>query len=102
MESTHPGTHRSPPPFTAEPFAPPPALRRLQGPALVAGLVGLALAAVGFFVDRAHFFQAWLVGWVFWLSVAVGCLGLAMLHHMTGGAWGLMIRRPLEAATRTL
>jgi hypothetical protein len=25
-----------------------------------------------------------------------------MLQHLTGGAWGLIIRRPLEAATRTL
>jgi hypothetical protein len=25
-----------------------------------------------------------------------------MLHHLTGGAWGLVIRRHLEAATRTL
>jgi hypothetical protein len=98
MESTSP----TPPPLTAEGFAPPGSLRRLQGPALVAGVVGLALAGVGLVVDRAHFFQAWLVGWVFWLSVALGGLGLAMLHHMTGGAWGLMIRRPLEAASRTL
>jgi hypothetical protein len=98
MESTHP----APPPLTAEGYAPPGSLRRLQGPALIVGVVGLALAGAGFLVDRAHFFQAWLVGWVFWLSVALGCLGLAMLHHMTGGAWGLMIRRPLEAAARTL
>lgn len=98
MESTHP----APPPVTAEAFAPPAALHRLQGPALVTGAVGLVLAGVGFAVDRAHFFQAWLVGWVFWLSVALGSLGLLMLHHLTGGAWGLMIRRSLEAASRTL
>lgn len=83
-------------------FAPPPDLRRLQGRFLVAGVVGLLVAAVGFFVDRHHFFQAWLVAWLLWLSVALGCLGLTMLHHLSRGAWGLMIRRPLEAGARTL
>ena len=83
-------------------FDPPADLRRLQMPFLVAGVVGLLLTAVGFFVDRSHFFQAWLVAWVFCISIALGCLGLLMLHHMTHGAWGLMIRRPLEAASRTL
>ncbi|HEV8631110.1 MAG TPA: hypothetical protein VGV61_12400 [Thermoanaerobaculia bacterium] len=87
---------------TAESFAPPPGLRRLQVPFLIAAVAGLALTALGFVVDRRHFFQAWLVAWLFWLSVALGCLGLAMLHHLSRGAWGLMVRRPLEAATRTL
>jgi hypothetical protein len=83
-------------------FDPPPELRRLQGTFLIAGIVGLAVTAVGFFVDQAHFFQGWLVAWVLWLSVALGCLGLAMLQYLSGGAWGLMIRRPLEAGARTL
>jgi hypothetical protein len=86
----------------ASSFAPPAALRRLQGPFLVAGIVGLAAAGGGFLVDRPRFFQAWLVAWLLWLSVALGCLGLSMLHHLSRGAWGLMIRRPLEAAARTL
>jgi hypothetical protein len=83
-------------------FAPPADLSRLRTPFLIAGVIGLVVAGVGFAVDRPHFFQAWLVAWVLWLSVALGCLGLAMLHHLSGGAWGLMIRRPLEAGARTL
>lgn len=98
----HPPPMSSYPPLTAEAFAPPPELRRLQVPFLIAGVVGLVVAALGFVVDRPHFFQAWLVAWVLWLSVALGCLGLAMLHHLSSGAWGLMIRRPLEAGARTL
>jgi hypothetical protein len=31
----------------------------------------------------------------------VGSLALLMLQHLTGGAWGLVIRRVLEASTRT-
>ena len=87
---------------TSTDFAPPPELRRLQTPFLIAGVVGLVVTAIGFFVDRQHFFQAWLVAWLLWLSVALGCLGLTMLQHLSHGAWGLMVRRPLEAGARTL
>src|SRR2546429_3724289 len=36
------------------------------------------------------------------LGLTVGSLGLVMLQHLTSGHWGIIIRRPLEAATRTL
>jgi hypothetical protein len=39
---------------------------------------------------------------LFWLGIAAGCLPLLMLHHLVGGAWGFVIRRNLEAGTRTL
>src|SRR5262249_34018691 len=38
--------------------------------------------------------------WVF--GCTMGCYGLMLLHHLSGGAWGLMIRRIFEAATRTI
>ena len=38
----------------------------------------------------------------FWTGIAVGSLALLMLQHLTGGGWGFVIRRVLEAATRTL
>ena len=88
--------------ITAERFAPPADLARIQARALIVGIAGLAVATGGFFADRAHFFQSYLIAFLFWMMITLGCFGLLMLHHMTGGAWGLMIRRPLEAATRTL
>jgi hypothetical protein len=36
------------------------------------------------------------------LGLALGSLGLVMLQHLTAGHWGVIIRRPLESATRTL
>lgn len=48
------------------------------------------------------FFFAYLAAYQFWLGVALGSLALLMLQYLTGGAWGLLIRRWLEAATRTL
>jgi hypothetical protein len=36
-----------------------------------------------------------------WFAITGGCLGWLMVHHTTGGGWGFIARRPLEAATRT-
>ncbi len=47
-------------------------------------------------------FLSYLVGYCFWLSVALGCLVILMLQHLTGGAWGIVLRRVLESGTRTL
>jgi hypothetical protein len=83
-------------------FAAPASLDRVQTLALLAGGVGAVLMAVGLFLSPAYFFRSWLVGWVFWMGVTLGCLAIYMLHHLTRGAWGLVARRVLEAATRTL
>jgi hypothetical protein len=42
------------------------------------------------------------MGYLLVLGLALGSLGLLMLQHLTGGHWGIVIRRPLESATRTL
>ncbi len=49
-----------------------------------------------------YFFRSWLVGWVYWMGVTLGCFAIMMLHHLTRGAWGLVVRRVMEAASRTL
>ncbi|MFO0841473.1 MAG: hypothetical protein U0797_03600 [Gemmataceae bacterium] len=50
---------------------------------------------------RAHVYRAWLVGFCFTTGVAVGSLVVLMLQYLTGGEWGFILRRPLEAATRS-
>jgi hypothetical protein len=49
-----------------------------------------------------QFFRSYLIAYLFWFGVAAGCLPLLMLHHLVGGTWGFVIRRILEAGTRTL
>lgn len=70
--------------------------------ALLAGLVGLLVSGVGAFLSPAHFFRSYLVAYQFWLGVGLGCLVILMLHHLTGGAWGRVLRPLLEAGTQTL
>lgn len=75
---------------------------RWQMPALVAGIIGLVLSAIGFFVNRQEFFRSYLPSFLFWFSIVAGSLGVLCLQYMTGGEWGLMIRRPLGASARTM
>lgn len=74
----------------------------MQRRALTVGVLALAAGALGSLLNRAAFFQAYLVGYLFWTGIAVGCLGLLMLHHLVGGRWGYVIQRLLEAGVRTL
>jgi hypothetical protein len=49
-----------------------------------------------------EFFHSYLLAFMFWNGLAVGSIAVLMLQYLTGGAWGIAIRRELEAATRTL
>ena len=80
----------------------PPNLSRQQSRALIIGVVGFVLLLIGAFINRAEFFQAYLIGFAFWTGISVGSLALLMLQHLTGGGWGFVIRRILEASTRTI
>src|ERR1035438_9777360 len=63
--------------------------------------VGLGFAdGRGFDID--HILRAWLLGLMLTFGFAVGGLALLMLQYCTGGKWGLLLRRPLEAMSRTL
>jgi len=88
--------------FDAADFAAPADLSRVQRLALVAGGIGLAGLAVGFFLSPTYFYRAYLLGWVTCMAVVLGSLGFGMLNHMTHGAWGITARRLFEAATKTL
>jgi hypothetical protein len=83
-------------------YTPPAKLSRIRTGALMVGLFFSVLIVAGLFVDRAQFFHAYLVGFIFWTGITIGSLALLTLQHLTGGAWGLVIRRVLEASTRTL
>ena len=67
-----------------------------------AGAVVLALCLAAGVVDRAEFFRSYLIAFLFWLGIALGSLVVLMMQHLTGGRWALVIRRIVEAGTRTL
>jgi hypothetical protein len=92
--ATLPTTSTTPPASTG--------IGRAQMPALVVGIIGILGAAVGAFVDTPEFFRAWLAPFVYWFLIAAGALAVLCLQYVTGGEWGVLIRRPLGAAARTL
>lgn len=77
-------------------------INRMNNRALMIGALGAAATAAGFFMERGTFFQSYLIGYMFWLYITLGALGLLMVQHLSGGAWGIVSRRVFEAAVRTL
>ena len=98
-----------------ETYTTPPEVSRYQTIGLAVGIIFAAVLVLGLFLPGGHggeehflsggvenFFRAYLTGFIFWVGVGLGCLGLLLLQYLTGGGWGVMIRRVLEAGTRTL
>jgi hypothetical protein len=79
-----------------------PELRRIQQYALLVGVIAFVACVVGALFSPVQFFRSYLLAYVFWLGIALGCLAIVMLHYLSGGAWGIVIRRFLESGTRTL
>jgi hypothetical protein len=88
--------------MTAQEYRAPDSVGRLQRSAMVAGGIALLLCIFGAIKSPQAFFPSYLMAYLLVLGLALGSLGLLMLQHLTGGHWGIVIRRPLESATRTL
>ena len=77
-------------------------LDRVQRPALGLGVIALLISAIGFYLNGTQFMRSYLVAFWFWLAVTLGCLAILMVQYFIKGKWGFLIRRILEAGTRTL
>ena len=78
---------------------------RLRSRSFVFAAIGALVGIVAFIADShapAVLMQSYLIGYVFWLGITLGSLAVLMIHHLTGGAWGMVARRVLEASTRNL
>jgi hypothetical protein len=75
---------------------------RLQLRAFSVGGFALVLAIFGAMRSPETFYQSYLMSFMLVLGLALGSLGLVMLQHLVTGHWGIILRRPLESATRTL
>jgi hypothetical protein len=72
--------------------------QRSLGVGLLFGVASLISAVL--WPDQ--FFHSYLLGFMLWLGVALGCMAFLMIQHLTGGAWAMVIRRQLEAGMKTL
>lgn len=87
-----------------------PHLDRLQKQAFLCGIIGLVLWII-FGVTGGQrsglpgwqqFYRSYLFAYIYWVSIPLGCTGILMLHHLTGGRWGFPLRRIVEAGSRSL
>src|SRR5277367_3304021 len=86
----------------------------LSAPAFVGGwrsralIIGVVFSVLGIILGFLsgdgwnHFLRAWLLGFMISFGFCCGGMALLMVQYLSGGKWGLLVRRPLEAMTRTL
>jgi hypothetical protein len=86
----------------AQEYQAPESVSRLQQRAYLVGGFALLVSILGAVRTPELFFPSYLMSFLLILGLTVGSLGLVMLQHLTGGHWGIIIRRPLESATRAL
>ena len=77
--------------------------------AMITGAVFCVIAAIFAVLDRSgganpldHLLRSWVLGMTLTWGFAVGGLALLMVQYCSGGKYGLLLRRPLEAMSRTL
>ncbi len=95
--------------LTSDLAAPPALLARWRRRALTFGAVFGILAVVLVVLAEVmegdkfqHLLTSWLMGAMLCWGFSLGGLALLMVQYCSGGKWGLLIRRPLEAMSRTL
>ena len=75
---------------------------RIQRNCLIVGGVAALAMVFGIFTEPAHAMRSYLFAFIFCSGFTLGSLGIYLLHNVVGGNWGVVIRRFLEAGTRTL
>ncbi len=68
-------------------------------------VLSIVLALLAATVDHDgvdHLLRSYLLGYIICWGFTVGGLALLMVQYVSGGKWGLLIRRPLEAMSRCL
>jgi len=77
-------------------------MEKLRRRSLIIGIVALLVCLIGALFRPDQFFRSYLFSYLFYIGLALGCMATAMLQYLSGGAWGLVLRRVTESAMRTL
>jgi hypothetical protein len=76
--------------------------RTLQVGGVGVAVVGLLLTIFGVVTDLEHFYQVYLIAFLFWIEVSLGCLGFFLLLNIVQGGWGFAVKRIMAAGARTI
>ena len=83
-------------------YAVPAEAAQWQKRSLIVGVAGAILCVIGAVTSLDQFLRGYLIAYILLLGLSLGCLALLMVQHLSGGLWGLAIRRVLEAASKCL
>lgn len=86
-------------------FQAPAQIGSLRNVALGVGGIATLVILVAALISpewREQALRSWLLGFVLWAGIGIGSIGVLLLQYLTGGAWGVVIRRVIEAGSRTL
>src|SRR5664280_2198823 len=83
-------------------YAVPAEAAQWQKRSLIVGVAGAILCVIGAVTSLDQFLRGYLIAYILLLGLSLGCLALLMVQHLSGGLWGLVIRRVLEAASKCL
>ena len=70
--------------------------KKFSSMCFAASVVGLLVSAIGLFTSREQFAFSWLFGFMFVLTLCVGCIFWTILHSATDSEWGILVRRQME------
>ena len=79
-----------------------PELAQRQRTFLLAGAAGGVLSVIGYATNPEQFFTSYLMAYMLALGLTMGALAFTMIHQLSGGAWGVITRQSLGAATRVI
>jgi hypothetical protein len=77
-------------------------ISRVQGYALIIGAICMVLTLAQWLLNPVQFYRSWMIGFMYAFGAGLGALACLMLQYMTGGGWGMLVRRQLEAGSRTI
>src|SRR5205807_5257354 len=80
----------------------PPVVKKIYQRSLIVGIVFAIASIILAIAHPDQFYRGYLLGFMAWLGVSLGSMAILMIRHLTGGGWGMVIRRILGAAMRTL
>src|ERR1043166_6052596 len=88
--------------MTRTDFAPPAVIGTWRMRALAVGGVFALASIIGIFIEPQQAMHSYLVAFMLTLGLTLGSMAWLMVWHLTGGSWGVPVRRILEAAVATL
>src|SRR5437016_9080377 len=91
--SMNPGTKS-----TSEPLD----LSRWRNVPMILMIAGALLGGIGLIASPKQFLYAWLLAFMFFLSICLGSLFLVIVHHLFDAGWSVAIRRFCEHITTLL